>query len=256
MESGYQFNTLPTPSVFLTSVIRELSSIVLEPVSTSPSPGVLRAPHNSDSVHNPLSSLSPETLAKVKPILLTLHCLFPNEFLLALDLLDRKLIRKYLRTNASTAQDTTHGTYFVLSSSTRIEKQPTRSSSQAPRSPPGASQQHSGIDLPERYYEIHLHSWNCTCPAFAVASFSSPSQDTPELESSDLKGSGRSYHAGTGDFGGLLARGITGGGSEIDAHLARRYRTNYTSLGGVLSYQIRKTLIFYPRAVAGQCPER
>ncbi|EEP78353.1 predicted protein [Uncinocarpus reesii 1704] len=125
---------------------------------------------HQNQANNPLSSLPPEVLSKIKPLLLTLHCLFPNEFLLALDILDRKLVRRYSLADDNTA----HGTYFVLSASSRTATGSDTSHTQA------------RLYLPEKYYQIHLHSWNCTCPAFALAAFSSLEEFAPEQNSEQV----------------------------------------------------------------------
>ncbi|KAJ5414436.1 hypothetical protein N7509_001063 [Penicillium cosmopolitanum] len=76
---------LPSSRSFIDHLITELAGF------KSPSGSEqLRTQESS----NPLASLPATQLAKVKPIILTLHCLFPNDFLPALDILDRKLVQR------------------------------------------------------------------------------------------------------------------------------------------------------------------
>ncbi|KAI2788373.1 hypothetical protein POX_e06388 [Penicillium oxalicum] len=96
---------LPTAPEFIDQLITKLSNIQplappqLQPDVTTtsivghrlkPVPAPAPAPAGS----NVFSRLSPTQLAQVKPLLLTLHCLFPNDILPALDILDRRLVQQ------------------------------------------------------------------------------------------------------------------------------------------------------------------
>ncbi|EPS27422.1 hypothetical protein PDE_02365 [Penicillium oxalicum 114-2] len=96
---------LPTAPEFIDQLITKLSNIQplappqLQPDVTTtsivghrlkPVPAPAPAPAGS----NVFSRLSPTQLAQVKPLLLTLHCLFPNDVLPALDILDRRLVQQ------------------------------------------------------------------------------------------------------------------------------------------------------------------
>ena len=138
----------------------------------------------------------------VKNLLLTLHVLFPNELLPALDLLDRKQVTRLIlslplpgddqlntvgdgrgdgniidpQVDASTAapveswaslrEGTTRVVYYVQSS-----HQPPRS-----RFPSSSSRTYDAL-AGNRSYEVRLKAWNCTCPAFAFASVACMSDD-------------------------------------------------------------------------------
>ncbi|OJJ44185.1 hypothetical protein ASPZODRAFT_849388 [Penicilliopsis zonata CBS 506.65] len=125
----------------------------------------------SDRPSNPLASLPPTHSAHAKSLILTLHCLFPNELLLALDILDRKLVRRYLirREEANTPDNKVSGeTFFVISAS----------------SPPGAGVDSSSPAEKEKGYEVRLRAWNCTCPTFALACFQhGPETSEPQPDS-------------------------------------------------------------------------
>ena len=142
--------SLPTYSTFTTLLFDSLSSLpLLHPSSTHPL--------TATSTFISTFPLPPA----VKNIFLTLHCLFPNEFLSALDLLDRgSLIRfqivipRNLSTVLAHEPQTENVVFYVRSS------KPTRTSRYA-----------SSSFTPRGYnYEVRLKSWNCTCPAFTLAS--------------------------------------------------------------------------------------
>lgn len=108
------------------------------------------------SVANPLADFATDH----RQILLTLHVLYPNEFLPALDLLDRRLVTRLLvsrevpKADQATQQDEPE-CYYVRS----------------------AQQQRAGrfatsYDATANY-EVRLTAWNCSCPAFAFAAFPS-----------------------------------------------------------------------------------
>ncbi|KAL2378910.1 hypothetical protein RJ035_007288, partial [Blastomyces gilchristii] len=105
-------NPLPNTPQIITSVIYQLSKFHPPPPPSSavaaPPPdqnnnnNTQRQHQNNppptethDNNNNPLTQLPAPVLSKVKPLLLTLHCLFPNELLLALDILDRRGIKRY-----------------------------------------------------------------------------------------------------------------------------------------------------------------
>ncbi|MCJ1299844.1 hypothetical protein MMC08_002638 [Hypocenomyce scalaris] len=128
---------LPTSRAFITSLFAQLSRLSL------PTSGTLSS--------NLLNDALPET----KNLFLTLHCLFPNELLPALDLLDRQLVTRLVI--SCPPLDTTSGQegngdnviYYVRSS------QPTRGSRYTAAG--GSS------------YEVRLRAWNCNCPAFTFS---------------------------------------------------------------------------------------
>ncbi|KAJ5383295.1 Zinc finger SWIM-type [Penicillium concentricum] len=70
-------------------------------------------------------------ISNLKPLMLTLHCLFPNDFLPALDILDRKL---------------TEDIFIVISAS-----EPSLPS--------------------QKGYEVRLRAWNCSCPTFTLSAY-------------------------------------------------------------------------------------
>lgn len=104
-----------------------------------------------------------------KPALLTLHTLFPNDLLPALDLLDRNLVTRLVVPKSpdsppgpsSTANTNTSQTAFYL---VRSAQQPHASSHSTSRS-------RYADPAPQAVYEVRPRAWNCSCPAFAFAAF-------------------------------------------------------------------------------------
>ena len=183
---------------------------------------------------NPFSTLSPSKLSRVKPLMLTLHCLFPNELLLALDILDRGLVRRLV--NEDEDQDhndeEVHSFSFPSSASSPIEKSKpaeaiflvisTSNSSTTPREE-------------EKGYEVRLQAWNCTCPSFTISAFRDPEEPDPELDSDnvdvdvgvdiDIHSEPPSSTGSTSNtteayrFGGTLTRGFTRSSPPVCKHL-------------------------------------
>ncbi|OQN98637.1 hypothetical protein B0A48_15303 [Cryoendolithus antarcticus] len=116
--------------------------------------------------------------AQIKSTLLTLYTLFPNELLPALDLLDRGLV-----TRLKLAIDEHGSTYNteLLPDQSLISTYYVRSAQ-----PPSthSRSKHRTVQTPT-YYEVHLNSWSCSCPAFAFSAFPAtiPALDSPDLVS-------------------------------------------------------------------------
>jgi hypothetical protein len=163
---------LPSPRAFLTSLLSELST--QQPASNG----------SAIAATNPLTSASPA----IKALFLTLHCIFPTEFLPALDLLDRGLVSQFSVISESHADRGDTGrplegglsldgegggkceVYYVGSSHASLRSGGSSSSgpfaSKSRNPPPQASSTSTS-----NTYEVRLASWNCSCPAFAFAAF-------------------------------------------------------------------------------------
>ncbi|KAL2787840.1 hypothetical protein BJX66DRAFT_340809 [Aspergillus keveii] len=160
--------------------------------------------HQLQSHHQPTSAFPPSQLTDLKPLMLTLHCIFPNEFLLALDILDRGLIRRVVTEDAALpanrepealATEPREGSqnddsstrkedlFFVTSASTTSNHQ-LLSNTQ-----PKAHQQNR---WQTKGYEVRLQAWNCTCPAFTLSAFRNlgPEPSLPLSPSTDRLSSG------------------------------------------------------------------
>lgn len=205
-------STLPTPRAFLTDLLSAL------PAPVAPS-------------SNPVKDLK----GADKNLLLTLHVLFPNEFLPALDLLDRGLVTRFrIRSDSapsSHAASTAHATAGTAGTDAEravqaphpdaeavLENEEENEaatlyyvrSAQPPRSRYAASSAH---DPSATHYEVKLAAWNCACPAFAFAAFplSGPSLDGADGDAGE--GGGREGQGWS--FGGLSL----GGGAPVCKHL-------------------------------------
>ncbi|KAL4868214.1 hypothetical protein BDV12DRAFT_104988 [Aspergillus spectabilis] len=156
----------------------------------------------------PASAFPTSQLTSIKPLMLTLHCIFPNEFLLALDILDRGLVRRvrtrYMNqsedqdndkfnidtpiedsTALRTKQTQQENFFFVTSASIILSTIPYPASQIRNHPPPPKTWQEKG-------YEVRLQAWNCTCPSFTLSTFRDlgpgPSSPPPSSSSSNQIG--------------------------------------------------------------------
>jgi len=153
---------LPNPRAVLTELLSQLP----------------QATNLTETTSNPLKDAPSNT----KNILLTFHVLYPNEFLSALDLLDRHLLTRFVVHTENLDQQEESAAEPVASvednNATNMEvagnQQPSRNiplyfvrSAQQPR--------HSGAgrtyDPLASHYEVRPVAWNCSCPALAFAAF-------------------------------------------------------------------------------------
>ncbi|KAL8729607.1 MAG: hypothetical protein Q9181_004951 [Wetmoreana brouardii] len=205
---------LPTNRAFLTSLF---ASFPNDP----PTPTLQSSPPS-----NPLHSASPN----VKSLLLTLHVLFPNELLPALDLLDRALVARLVLQHLSPQDAEPHA---VGLDSTGCESSETNDasrtasakgcvderkrtvyyvqSSHQPRSrfSSTSSRSYDALAGNRQSYEVRLTAWNCTCPAFAFASVACMGDGIlvglGDAEEVMMKQADEGLEeAGGRDFGGLL----------------------------------------------------
>ncbi len=125
---------------------------------------------DEDSEESSSSATFKNASARNKQLLLTIHCLFPNEFLPALDLLDRQLVSRfkidhefYAHPNSQVKQDGdgVNSVYYVRSA------QPIRT-----------SRYHNTLPVAGLSYEVRLQAWNCSCPAFTFSAFSLDSAES------------------------------------------------------------------------------
>ncbi|KAK5109227.1 hypothetical protein LTR62_007209 [Meristemomyces frigidus] len=141
-----------------------------------------------------------------KPLLLTLHVLFPNELLPALDLLDRGLVTNLYHkppipphaapaqaVGDQTAAQTPTAPPFPEPGGTSLysirSSQPPPSSSRTPANTSKYRPTTSGYESTTSY-EVHLNSWTCSCPAFTFAAFpaSNPGPSSMETGTGTLAG--------------------------------------------------------------------
>ncbi|KAJ4990653.1 ubiquitin carboxyl-terminal hydrolase family protein [Stagonosporopsis vannaccii] len=166
-------STIPASRDFVTQLLNSLPSL-----------------HRDNAEVNPLVD-APES---VKKQLLSLQVLFPNEFLPALDLLDRRLVTCFrigveelnatVNNNGTTAadvqiEDTNEASVDITGPTVQGSSPvPQNTSKHANtvhyvRSAQQRSSRFSTSYDSTTSYEVRLHVWNCTCPAFAFAAFPS-----------------------------------------------------------------------------------
>jgi hypothetical protein len=173
-------STLPSHRAFVTQLLNSLSS--------------LQHP-NASAESGPLND-APEA---VKKQLISLQVLFPNEFLPALDLLDRKLVTRFvigIEEAASSADDAPTANDDATASASDVQmldNEPLNNNTNptTPRTPSSNDTVHyvrSAQQRSSRFstsydstitYEVRLAAWNCTCPAFAFAAFPAVHPEPP-----------------------------------------------------------------------------
>lgn len=164
-------SSLPPPRTLVTSLISSISTIASPPDSTT-------------VPANPLQSASPAT----QKALLTLHVLFPNELLPALDLLDRGLVTRF--TVAGPEQNAEPESTSGDARECRGRK-PTAAYYVRSAQPQPHNRHRAAAATNTVSYEVRLESWSCSCPAFAFAAFPAASDGAglflpPELMDRDV----------------------------------------------------------------------
>ena len=194
---------------------------------------------------NPLSSLSSPALSQVKPLMLTLHCLFPNELLPALDILDRGLIRRLVLQGKGDERheheyehehEGNHEMGYDRESSspvTNMNKSPSKEEKEQEAvffvmSTSNTSIAMAGItEYEKKGYEVRLQAWNCTCTPFLLSAFPdadfTPHPD-PGVNNNLPEGHYEAYSTGKSEweryqFGGTLTRGLDKSPSPVCKHL-------------------------------------
>lgn len=210
MEHESNLHNLPSSAGFIDRLVNELASFQPENPSnttTEPDPPRTQSTQQPKPPQNALSRLSPSQLARVKPLLLTLHCLFPNDLLPALDILDRRLVQRIVvrgdKTNAvPSASASTQEGHLGNNQEIQHDESNTRiiqtilddttpddtlnenlfvflvtSASSAPAYPPPpastttSTSTYTTTTQTQKVYEVRLHAWNCTCPTFTLSTF-------------------------------------------------------------------------------------
>ncbi|KAI1160040.1 hypothetical protein F5B18DRAFT_542895 [Nemania serpens] len=180
--------TIPSPRDLLTSLISSLPSIPISNNTTKTAATNLIPSHRSSNRHtnstpasNPFKLIPPA----YRPILTTLHVLYPSTLLPALDLLDRRLVTRVIQTHETNIQ---RDQDFTITShqppETGVEDEaPSKKQAGAKPTPlyhlvrsaqPPSHRRHHQVQAPStsgQAYVVRLASWNCTCAAFAFSAF-------------------------------------------------------------------------------------
>src|ERR1700760_2452987 len=164
-----------TTATFLAALLDSASSAI-QPLKAT----------DTDHTETNLNPLSNETLpSSARTLLLTLHVLYPTQFLPALDILDRRLLTRLIPPSStqppsaeppSPPSRRTHhqGIYLVRSAAaTSTSTQPPHDASAATTST--TSRFHDV--LAPQVYEVRLRAGNCSCPAFVFAAFPAAADD-------------------------------------------------------------------------------
>lgn len=173
---SFNADALPSTRSLLTSLILSLDQSLPEA--------------EQHDISNPLINAS----EKSRSLLLTLHTLFPNELLPALDLLDRGLVTRFRLQQEQRDEDAAIGDSTAATAGSPTVQQPfgecsttyyVRSAQQAAAN----ARSKYRVDNPI-YYEVHLNAWSCSCPAFAFSAFPATVFDDTGQAEQDLETSG------------------------------------------------------------------
>ncbi|KAF9878560.1 hypothetical protein CkaCkLH20_04052 [Colletotrichum karsti] len=218
-----------TPRAVLTSLINALTTSPHDPDTTAPT-----------TSENALKSLPHSH----RPLLVTLHVLFPSIVLPALDLLDRDLVARVVR-------DDTHAADVDLDGEDPVEdRRPEPDQDAEDR---GGAERVTGSDRrdPASFYVVrsvastisrrkkteadpsavssagtkylvHVDAWNCTCANFAFEAFPPPGggEDEIEILGADAEDLDEAVPSSPEwQFGGLSLDGLDRGGVPCCKHL-------------------------------------
>lgn len=223
---------LPTPRALITSLINSL------PPAAEPQDQDTRTTTST----NPLKSADPKT----RSLLITLHALFPDIFLKALDLLDRGLVTHIIQETPTPLPD------GEATSDERTTQQPESNkptqqakfylvrSSQDPRNRHRSSETtHSSAT--GKAYIVRTTAWNCSCAAFAFSAFPSSIAGSGDWKARRRGHGGAHGYVGRSDeaveksweFGGCSFDGRDGGNVPCCKHfLACVLAERWSVLGG------------------------
>lgn len=177
--------TLPTPQVFLSSLLLASAPTA----ATAPSDSIL-------PLDDPLAG----------SLLLTLHCLFSADLLPALDLLDRRLVTRFVLAPSEAKETEIEGEELGEGGEGGARKTEKRAAAAVyyVRSSQNTYRSRARGDAGmAHHYEVRLRGWSCTCPAFTFASFASLENNDAIRESHSHSDEDRNVHTRE-FFGGLL----------------------------------------------------
>lgn len=207
-----------TSKHLITSALRQLASIGHDTndASNQAPTGSTTSPRLANQ--NPLISLPQDSAGLAKSALLTLHFLFPFDFLPALDLIDRELVQK-LHCQHPDRTDVAIDVFYVQSASAVVASS-SRTGSK------GGRFGNRNYAATRMHYEVRLDAWNCTCPAFAAATLklimgeSSPESVHPQSTERQPKGNEtRNEGAAIQDHHGKIETVLIGGVATKDEAL-------------------------------------
>ncbi|KAM3512791.1 hypothetical protein MY11210_003576 [Beauveria gryllotalpidicola] len=166
---------------------------------------------------HPSPAPAPWNSPQRQKLILTLHVVFPGMLLPALDLLDRKLVRRLTLTTTT-----------APSSPGRSPQQDTSSvSPDQARGEPGRQAVYTVRSVAEtrprrgapakatatRVYLVHLEAWSCSCAGFAVDAYAAGAREEGMARTA-APGGGGGAAAQMWKFGGLSVTGLDAHGVE------------------------------------------
>lgn len=166
---------LPSHRQLVTTLITSISDIAPstntgETTSSQPPPPA-QPPSTS-----PLHAIPPSQ----RPLLLTLHVLFPNLLLPALDLLDRGLVTRLVRKYSGAQDEQPGGDGEPVSGDLNASSKPKDDIFIVRSLASTLSRRTRDFNLSSKRYVVHLNAWNCSCASFTFDAF--PSHPTPATE--------------------------------------------------------------------------
>ncbi|KAI0445709.1 hypothetical protein F4803DRAFT_123940 [Xylaria telfairii] len=207
--------TIPTPRDILTSLISSLPSIPIADNATATSSSYRSSnPHAGASAStNPFRLIPPA----YRPILTTLHVLYPSTLLPALDLLDRRLVtRVILKQDAAPHPINVQDVTITSAQKSDVEGGiPNMQEANKPpplyhlvrSAQPQSHRRQQSTTSGGRAYIVRLSSWNCTCAAFAFSAF--PPLPSPTFSSASEPG-GYAISAAQEDYDAMCSAGDAG----------------------------------------------
>ncbi|KAL4881514.1 hypothetical protein BJY04DRAFT_60563 [Aspergillus karnatakaensis] len=148
--------------------------------------GISKQCYSRQIQNQPASAFPTTQLTNIRPLMLTLHCIFPNEFLPALDILDRGFVKRIRTQCMDRTED--HGEHTRID--TLMEDENPRRDQRTPQEDfffvTSASANPNTVTYPatqagnhpeppkpwqDKGYEIRLQAWNCTCSSFTISAF-------------------------------------------------------------------------------------
>ncbi|KAI7976061.1 hypothetical protein EIK77_008079 [Talaromyces pinophilus] len=154
-------------NTIITTILTQLSKISPPPENDNLNLHHQQAYNNRNNI---FTNLSPADTTQLKHLLLTLHCLFPNELLLALDILDRGFVTRYTyrdrHISINLGDENEDTSTFIVQSTSNHDRD--RDASRG-----------------GKVYHVHLETWNCSCPAFVLNCFPPSSSATSNNDDDD-----------------------------------------------------------------------
>ncbi|CAM1509268.1 Fc.00g030070.m01.CDS01 [Cosmosporella sp. VM-42] len=199
---------IPSHRQLITTLIQSLSNI---------QPPTLSSP--SSAATSPLHAISQNH----RHLLLTLHVLFPNHLLPALDLLDRGLVTRLNLADLAGESDPPPSSSQDGDSDDSMTGD---GSSDTPNDSPGGLsgtfvvkslgttllRRNRDVGLSSKRYPVHLETWNCSCASFTFEAFPVDAGSPLEYEHGGAPDNAPENQPGW-SFGGMSLDGLGAGGN-------------------------------------------